>query len=135
MSANECVWVLMGAIWYLDTGRQKNKAIVTKNDRTVHDFGSMVGEISPNIMFGESRCEGTKMVADACKCVGISDYGCIGNGITKNKTKKTPNGRAGHVFVMSDHSKKSQEVGRYSLGGQRGSWGGMEGKQEARSMI
>ena len=92
MSVNECVWVLMGAIWYLGTGRQKNKASMAKNDRTVHDFGSMTGEISPNIMFGKSRCEGTKMVDDACKWVGMSDHECIGNGRTKNKTKKTPNG-------------------------------------------
>ena len=75
------------------------------------------------------------MVADACKWVGMSNYGCIGNERTKNKTKKAPNGRAGHVFVMPGHSKKSQEVGRYSLGGQRGSWGKLEGEQEARSMI
>ena len=36
---------------------------------------------------------------------------------------------------MSDDSKKRQEVGRDSLGGQRRSWERMGGKQEARSMI
>ena len=135
MGANECGWVCMDAIWYLGTGGQKNKANAAKIGPTAHGFGFMAGEISPNIMFGESWCGGTKMVVYACKWVGMSDYGCMGNGRTKNKTKKAPNGRAGHVFVMSGHSKKSQEVGRYSLGGQRGSWGELEGKQEARSMI
>ena len=135
MGANECGWVCMDAIWYLGTGGQNNKASAAKIGPTAHGFGSMAGEISPNIMFGESWREGTKMVAYACKWVGMSDYGCMGNGRTKNKTKKAPNGRAGHVFVMPGHSKKSQEVVRYSLGGQRGSWGELEGKQEARSMI
>ena len=38
----------------------------------------------------------------------------------KNKVKSPQSGRAGGVFVMSDDNKKSQEVGKDSLGGQRG---------------
>ena len=89
MDVDGCGWVRwdVGAI-----GRCKNKTSRHKNGCTGHNLIPMAGEISPNIMFGESWREGTKMVADACKWVGMSDYGCIGNGRTKNKTKKVLNG-------------------------------------------
>ena len=92
MGANECKWVWMGAMWYMRTGGQKINATIVKNGRKGYGFGSMAGEISPNITFGESRCEGTRMVVGACKWVGIGDYGCISNGRIKNKTKRAPNG-------------------------------------------
>ena len=39
------------------------------------------------------------------------------------------------ILVIHDHGEKTQEVGRDGLGDQRGSWGGMEGKQEACGVI
>ena len=38
-------------------------------------------------------------------------------------------------FSMHVHNEKKQEVCRDSHGGQRGSFGGMEGKEEARGAI
>ena len=61
----------------------------------------------------------------------MGSYGCAGvqgHGGIKKQAKGASNARAGHVFVMCDHGKKNQEVGRDSLGGQVGSWGGLEGK-------
>ena len=37
--------------------------------------------------------------------------------------------------MMYDHGEKMQEVNRDSLSGQTGTWGGMDGKQEARGVI
>ena len=75
------------------------------------------------------------MSADGYKSVPLGENKRMGKEGSKNKAKSPQIGRAGGVFVMSDDIKKRQEVGRDSLGGQRGSWGRMGGKQEARSVI
>ena len=95
----------------------------------------MTGEFSPDIMFWEGSQKMVRMGANGCESVRIGHYNCISNGGTKNKTKTPLNARAGHVCLMCDHGKKSREVGRDSLGGQRGSWGAIEGNQEACGTI
>ena len=80
----------------------------------------MVGEISPDIMFCGVWQKVVRMGADRCRSMRMGADGCMGKGGSKNKTKTVPDARAGHVCVMRDHGKKSQEVGRDSLGGQRG---------------
>ena len=95
----------------------------------------MVGEISPDIMFLVVWQKMVEMSADGYRSVPVGANRCTGKEGSKNKAKSAQSGRAGGVFVMSDDSKKRQEVGRDSLGGQRGSSGRMGGKQEARSML
>ena len=58
----------------------KNKASIHKNDRTGHDLGSMVGEISPYIMFSIFW---SKLIKNECmwvivytnECNGMHDHG------------------------------------------------------------
>ena len=60
------------------------------------------------------------MSADGYRSVSVSANRCMGKEGSKNKAKNPPSEQAGGAFVMSDDSKKSQEVGKDSLGGQRG---------------
>ena len=135
MGVNGCGWARMGAMWYRGTGGHENKASIKKNGCEAHNLGPMAGEISPDIMFLVVWQKMVEMSADGYRSVALGAYRCMGKKGSKNKAKSPQSGRAGGIFVMSDDSKKRQEVGRDSLGDQRGSWGRMGGKQEARSMI
>ena len=121
MGLNGCGWVLMGAMQYRGTGGHKNKTSREQNGCTGHDLGPMAGEISPDIMFCGVWQKVVRMVADGCRSIPMGEDGCMVKQGSKKKTKTVPNARAGHVCVMRDHVKKRQEVGRDSLGGQRGS--------------
>ena len=135
MGVNGCGWARMGAMQYRGTGGHENKASIKENGCAAHNLGPMAGEISPDIMFQVVGQKMVEMSADGYRSVPVGEYRYIGKKGSKNKAKSPQSGRAGGAFVMSDDSKKRQEVGRDSLGDQRGSWGRMGGKQEARSMI
>ena len=62
------------------------------------DLGPMVGEISPDIMFWGVCQKMVYMGADGYRAVLMGADGCINKGESKNKAKRAPNGRAGHVF-------------------------------------
>ena len=119
MGVNGCGWARMGAMWYRGTGGHENKANIKKNGCAAHNLGPMAGEISPDIMFQVVGQKMVEMSADGYISVSASANRCMGKEGSKNKAKIPQSGRAGGVFVMSDDSKKSQEVGKDSLGGQR----------------
>ena len=58
----------------------------------------MTGEISPNIMFCKKTKEHVRIAPDGCAWVNMDAGGCIDTEASKNKVKRAPNGRAGHVF-------------------------------------
>ena len=68
----------------------------------------MAGEISPDIMFCEGRQKVSQMYAAGCRSVQMSVYGCISKEGSKNKTKISPNGRAGHVFECVTTTSKTK---------------------------
>ena len=98
----------------------------------------MAGEISPDMMFCGYRQKWSRMGEDGYISGQMGEDECMSNEEIKNKTKchtkRGTNGRTRHGFVLHDHSEKRHEVGRYGLGDQRGSWGGIEGNQGARSV-
>ena len=69
-----------------------------------------------------------ELSTDGYRSVPLGANECTDKEGIKNKARSPESGRAGGVFVMSDDSKKRQEVDRDSLGGQRGSWGRMGGE-------
>ena len=60
----------------------------------------MAGEISPDIMFGESHYSGAWIVADVCKWIHMGENGCIHNEGSKNKGKRVRNGCLVNDFVL-----------------------------------
>ena len=71
MGFNGCAWVRWGPG---DTDGQKNKVNIDKNGYLGHDLGSMVGEISPDMMFCVYRQKVVRMRTDGYECMG--SYGC-----------------------------------------------------------
>ena len=59
---------------------------------------SMVGEISPDIMFWMFRPKVSRAGADGCRWVRMGVDECINKEGGKNKAKRGVNSRSGHVF-------------------------------------
>ena len=70
-----------------------------------------------------------RMGAGVYKWVRMGAVGRRDTGGTKNKRNGGLNGRKGHLLARMITATKNQEVGRGGHGGQRGSFGGMEGKE------
>ena len=64
-------------------GGHKNNVCTNKND-TGPDLGPMIGEISPNIMFGKKthtkKVKGVWTAPDGCTWVRMGAVGCICTG-------------------------------------------------------
>ena len=75
-----------------------------------NDFGSMVGEISPDITFWEGRQKIMFMGSDRSKLVRMGVNGHMGMQTDKSKAKRVPNGREGDVFRCMFVAKKNRKT-------------------------
>ena len=69
-------------------------------DLTDPDLGSMVGEISPNIMFCQTKAKWVQTALDGCAGVRMGTIGCIFTGKQENKEKWGGNQRSGHILQV-----------------------------------
>ena len=67
----------MGAYGCRSTEGQKNKERTDKNDHLGHDFGPMVREISPDIMFCQKAKKHVGSTPDGCVWVSMGAGGCM----------------------------------------------------------
>ena len=104
--ANGCAWVWMGALDRREHGGYKNKASGGIHGRADQDLNPMIGEISPNIMFWGISQKTIWMGTGGYRAVQMGANECINKERGKNKEKRVPNGRAGHVFGRMLHAKK-----------------------------
>ena len=74
------------------------------------DLGPMVGEISPDIMFWEGSQKVARMGADGYRSVRMGADGRMGKEGSKNKAKRSINGRAGDVLRCMVVSKNNRKV-------------------------
>ena len=58
----------------------------------------MAGEISPDMMFCVFCQKWSIMSAGGCGLVQMDAIGCVSMSESKNKAKRTQNGRSGHVL-------------------------------------
>ena len=89
MDVDGCGWVRwdVGAI-----GRCKNKTNRHKNGGTGHDLGTLVGEISPNIMFCKKTGKNAGLALNGCAWVRIGWLGPTHVKKSKNERKIGTNG-------------------------------------------
>ena len=92
----------------------------------------MAGEISPDIMFWEDRKKVTRMGTDVYRSVRMGADGCITKEGSKNKTKRAPNGRSGHVFECMVTAKNSRKLAGMVVVIREDPLGGMSVKKGAR---
>ena len=64
------------------------------------DLGSMAGEISPNIMFCQTKAKWAKKAPDGCEGVRMGAIGCICTGGQENKEKRGKKRQSGHIFQV-----------------------------------
>ena len=64
------------------------------------DLGSMAGEISPNIMFCQTKAKRVQTAPDGCKWVQMGARGCIRTGEQENKEKRGKNRRSGYILQV-----------------------------------
>ena len=76
----------------------------------------MAGEISPDIMFWGVWQKVVRMGADGCISVPMGADGCMGKEGSKNKTKRAPNGQAGHVFECMTTARKCKMLAKMVVG-------------------
>ena len=69
-------------------------------------LGAMAGEISPDMMFFGVCQKCSNMGADGRRWMRMGAIGCVSTGMHKNKAKRVPNGRAGHIFERMVKCKK-----------------------------
>ena len=98
MGAYACVWVWWGVG---STGNTKTRQWGGNYGLTDPDLlGSMVGEISPNIMFCQTKVKRVQTAPDGCKWVRMGAMGCIRTGEQENKEKRDNNRRSGHILQV-----------------------------------
>ena len=127
MGKNGCGWVRWGTEGTGDTKRRQAGVIWGLAGQ---DLVSMSGEISPDIMFLGGWQKMVWMGAGTHRAVWMGADGCRGKGGGTKQGEKIPKWASRGCFAMCVHSAKKQEVVSDGHAGQRGSCGGMEGKQE-----
>ena len=120
----------MGALGHGGHGKHKNKA-----------SGGYLGSCRPGFgTYGRGNFPGhdvfgvlSKMLKIACRWMQIGSDGCnrvCGHGEQQKQGKKSVNWVSRACFVMYVHNAKKKEVDSDGHTGQRGSFEGMESKQE-----
>ena len=64
------------------------------------DLGSMAGEISPNIMFCQTKAKWAQTAPDGCAGVHMGAIGCIRTGGQENKEKRGKKRQSEHIFQV-----------------------------------
>ena len=78
--------------------------------------GPMAGEISPNIMFCQTKAKWTETDPDGCAGVRRGAIGCMNKGATRNKTKEQKISlHGGYLACMTTVKKKC--ICRYGRSG------------------
>jgi len=95
MGADGCGWVRWGTE---GTGSTKTSQAGSIKGHAGQDLGPMAGEISPDMMLWAICQNWQKMSADGWRWMRMGRIGCIIAGGRKNKAKRAPNGREGHVL-------------------------------------
>ena len=81
MGVNGCAWVQMSALGRRGHVGHKNKTKGGGNcGLSDPDLGSMTGEISPNIMFCQTKAKWAQTTPDGCAGVRMGAIGCICTG-------------------------------------------------------
>ena len=132
MDVYGCAWVRWGAGVM---GRHTNKASRHKNGCAGHDLGPMAGEISPNIMFCQTKAKRAHTAPDGCAGVRMGTIGCICTGKQENKEKWGENQRSGHILQVWSRATKHRKVGKDGRGSQRGYRGAIMVDQRVRGAI
>ena len=97
MGAHGPGWVRWGAGDMWDT---KTRQRGGNYDLSDPDLGSMAGEISPNIMFCQTKAKWAQTASDGCAGVYMGAMGCICTGGQENKEKRDKNRRSGHILQV-----------------------------------
>ena len=79
-------------------------------------LGPMVGEISPNIMFCQTKTKWTETDPDGCAGVRRGAIGCMNKGATRNKTKEQKISLCGGYLACITTAKKSVSAGMAAVG-------------------
>ena len=132
MGAYAGVWVNWGIG---GTGNTKTRQRGGNHGRAGPDLGPMAGEISPNIMFCQTKAKWAQTAPDGCAGVRMGTIGCICTGKQENKEKWGGNQRSGHILQVWSRARKQHVVGKYGRGGQRGYRGGNMAEQRVLGAI
>ena len=90
-------------------GGHKNNAYRGKNGRAVPDSGSMVGEISPDIMFWEIGQKVARVDTHGFRSIWMGAIGSLVTGRSKNKAKRDVIGCVGQIFQCMHTVKKNRK--------------------------
>ena len=132
MGAYACLWVHWGIG---GMGNTKARQRGGNYGRAGPDLGPMAGEISPNIMFCQTKAKWVQTVPDGCAGVRMGAIGLICTGKQENKEKWVKNGRSGHILQVWSRARKQHVVDKDGRGGQRGYSGGIMAEQRVRGAI
>ena len=109
IGAHEFAWVRWGA-GGMANAKTRQAGVIQGLADQYHE--PMAGEISPDMMFFGVCQKRSKLIADGCRSVCMGAIGHMNTGGRKSKTKRTQNGRAGHVLrCMIAAENKSKATG------------------------
>ena len=103
---NGCLWVRIGAMGPRGHGETQKQGKQTQKRWCRHDLGPMAGEISPNIMFCQTKAKWAQTAPDGCAGVRMGAIGCIFTGKQENKEKWGKTSDQG-IFCTCGHGQEN----------------------------
>ena len=132
MGVYACVWVHWGIG---GTGNTKTRQRGGNYGHAGPDLGPMAGEISPNIMFCQTKTKWVQTAPDGCAGVRMGEIGYICTGEQENKEKRGKKWRSGRIFQVWSRARKQHIVDKDGRGGQRRYRGEIMAQQRVRGAI